>query len=135
MATALSQSPLLLSAPQARQPSCRPQTAHSGSCHLDTLLTPPPLPGLVSSTAPHIIWRHHLTQQTPAVTLLSRGRLWSLSGPLHFGLCTTDCIRWSYVRCLMHSCLQSPKKHEGRGPQLLHSPWCFLMSPEPTGAQ
>lgn len=45
MATALSQSPLLLSARQARQPSCRSQTAHSGSCPLDTLLTPPPLPG------------------------------------------------------------------------------------------
>lgn len=109
VATALSQSPLLLSAHQACQPSSD-HSAHSGSCHLDTLLTPPPLSGLASSRGPRFIWQHHLTQQTPAVTPLSRGRLLSLPGPLHFGsvpLIASDGHNWDVWCTLVFSHLSN----------------------------
>ena len=115
MATALSQTPLFCSLHTRHASLPADHSAHSGSCHLDTLLTPPPLPGLVSSMAPCFIWRHHLTQQTPAVPLLSRGRLLSLPGPLHSGSVppiASDGHIWD-VWCMLVSSHLNNTKAEG----------------------
>ena len=90
---------LLPSVLQARQPSCRSPATHA------RVLLPmaPPLPGLLSPTAPPFIWWHHLTQQTPALTLLPQGRLLSLA----LWLCSTDCNRRLYIRWLIPICIHS----------------------------
>lgn len=69
----------------------------------------PPLPGLLSPTAPPFIWWHHLTQQTPALTLLPQGRLVTsrYGRSLALWLYSTDCNIRLYIRWLIHICIHS----------------------------